>query len=72
MWVRAKAKKQVTAVAERIEITQSIQKGSNWIAFHEPGINPDLPWRVQHKFLNIRMAEEDFKEMFEDINTQII
>jgi len=68
MWVRAKAKKQVSAAAGNIEISQSIQEGSKWLAFHELGINPELPWRVQHKFLNIRISEDDFREMFEEID----
>lgn len=67
MWVKAKTKRQISAATENIEISQSVQEGSKWLAFHEPDINAKLPWRVNHKFLNIRLTEEEFREMFEEI-----
>ena len=30
-------------------------------------INPALPWRLNHKHLNIRMREDRFRELFEEI-----
>ena len=68
MWVRAKEKVQLEAVATDLAITQSVQQGSKWLAFFEEDVNPDLPWRLNHKHLNIRMKEERFRELFEPID----
>ena len=68
MWVRAKEKTQLSAVSQDIIITQSVQEGSKWLAFYEPEIVPTLPWRVNHKHLNIRISEKRFKELFEEIH----
>lgn len=67
MWVRAKEKIQLSAVASELAITQSVQKGSKWLAFYEDQIDKNLPWRLNHKHLNIRMEEERFRELFEEI-----
>ncbi len=66
MWVRAKEKMQITASQPDLIITQSVQQGSMWLAFHEPEVNPDLPWRLNHKHLNVRMREDKFRELFEE------
>ena len=68
MWVRAKNKTQLSAVSQDIIITQSVQEGSKWLAFYEPDIIPTLPWRVNHKHLNIRLNEERFRELFDEIH----
>ena len=68
MWVRAKEKTQLSAVSQEIIITQSVQEGSKWLAFFEPEVVPSLPWRVNHKHLNIRISEDRFKELFEEIH----
>lgn len=68
MWVRAKEKTQLSAVSQDIIITQSIQEGSKWLAFYEPEIVPTLPWRVNHKHLNIRVSESRFRQLFEEIH----
>ena len=70
MWVRAKEKIQISAVEAEIAITQSVQKGSKWLAFYEEQINEKLPWRLNHKHLNIRMKEEQFRELFEEIKQE--
>ena len=67
MWVRAKEKIQLTASQDDMMISQSVQQGSKWLAFEEPTINPALPWRLNHKHLNIRMREERFRALFEEI-----
>ena len=67
MWVRAKEKVQLEAAASDLAITQSVQQGSKWLAFFEESINPELPWRLNHKHLNIRMREDRFCELFEEI-----
>ena len=69
MWVRAKEKTQLSAVSQEIIITQSVQEGSKWLAFYEPEIVPTLPWRVNHKHLNIRVSESRFRELFDEIHT---
>ena len=66
MWVRAKDKIQLAAKQEDCQITYSTQSGSKWLAFFEPGVVPALPWRVQHKYLNVRMTEDRFRELFEE------
>lgn len=66
MWVRAKAKTQLTAATPDLIITHSVQEGSKWLAFYEPGVCVNLPWRVNHKKLNIRVSEERFRELFEE------
>ena len=48
MWVRAKEKIQLTATQEDLSISQSVQAGSKWLAFHEENVNPALPWRLNH------------------------
>lgn len=68
IWVVAKAKTLLSAAAGDIIISESVQEGSKWLAFYEPEINDKLPWRVNHKHLNIRVAEDKFKELFESIN----
>lgn len=67
-WIVAKTKTVLSAVADDIVISESVQEGSKWLAFYEPEINDKLPWRVNHKHLNIRVAEDKFKELFESIN----
>ena len=68
MWVRAKEKTQLTVTdGHTMLISQSVQPGSKWLAFHEPEVVPSLPWRLNHKHLNIRLPEERFKELFEEI-----
>ena len=67
MWVRAKEKVQLTAASPDLIISQSVQQGSKWLAFHEDSVNPELPWRLNHRHLNIRMSEERFRELFEEI-----
>ena len=66
MWVRAKEKVQISAAQPDLVITQSIQQGSMWLAFHEPDVNPALPWRLNHKHLNVRMDEARFLALFEE------
>ena len=67
MWIRAKEKIQLCVAEPEIAITQSVQKGSKWLAFYEDKINENLPWRLNHKHLNTRMKEERFRELFEEI-----
>ena len=67
-WVVTKTKTVLSAVADDIAISESVQEGSKWLAFYEPEINDKLPWRVNHRHLNIRVAEDKFKELFESIN----
>lgn len=67
MWVRAKEKIQLTAAQDDMIISQSVQKGSKWLAFHEPNVNSSLPWRVNHRHLNIRLRKERFEEIFEEV-----
>lgn len=67
MWVRAKEKIQLTAAQDDLAISQSVQAGSKWLAFHEENVNPALPWRLNHRLLNIRMPEERFRELFEEV-----
>lgn len=67
MWVKAKEKVQLDAVAADLAITQSVQQGSKWLAFHEEDISPYLPRRLNHKHLNIRMKKDCFSELFEEI-----
>ena len=43
MWVRAKEKIQISAAEAEIMITQSVQKGSKWLAFFEEQVNENLP-----------------------------
>ena len=69
MWVRAKVKTQITSMDPAMQVTFSIQNGSKWLAFHEPDIVPDLPWRLNHKHLNVRMKEKQFLELFEEIHS---
>ncbi len=64
MWVRAKSKTQLTAATPDLIITHSVQEGSKWLAFYEPLVCAELPWRVNHKKLNIRVTEERFRELF--------
>ena len=64
MWVRAKYKTHLTAATPEIIITHSVQEGSKWLAFHEPEVEPTLPWRVNHRKLNIRISETQFEELF--------
>ena len=66
MWVRAKSKTQLTAATPDLIITHSVQEGSKWLAFYEPEVEASLPWRVNHKKLNIRVNEERFRELFEE------
>ena len=70
MWVRAKEKIQISAAEAEIMITQSVQKGSKWLAFFEEQVNENLPWRLNHKHLNIRMKEERFRELFEEVKRE--
>lgn len=67
MRVKAKQKIQLKATQQDCQIIYSAQEGSKWSAFYEPDIVPGLPWRVQHRFTNIRLPEERFKELFEDV-----
>ena len=53
MWVRVKKKIQLSEAEPKIAITQSVQKGSKWLAFYEDKINENLPWRLNHRHLNI-------------------
>lgn len=69
MWVRAKKKVQLEAISPDLTITQSVQEGSKWLAFHEENINPSLPRRLNHRHLNIRMTEDHFRELFEEIDS---
>ena len=65
--VRAKRKTQVTGHEPgHMQFTYSFQEGSKWLAFYEPEYLPDLPWRLNHKFINIRLNEDRFREIFEE------
>ena len=69
--VRAKRKTQVAGYeAGNMQFTYSFQEGSKWLAFHEPDYLPDLPWRLNHKFVNIRLAEGRFREIFEETRSK--
>lgn len=68
MWVRAKEKIQLKAAQDDCQITYSAQKGSKWTAHHEPDVVPSLPWRIQHRYFNVRLTEERFLELFEEIH----
>ena len=67
-WVAAKKKTVLSAAAGDILISEAVQEGSKWLAFYEPEINEDLPWRANHKHLNIRVTEEKFNEIFDSID----
>ena len=67
MWVRAKTKTQLTAATPDLIIKHSVQECSKWLAFYEPDVEPNLSWRVNHRKLNIRVSEERFREMFEEV-----
>ena len=68
MWVRAKEKRQLVAHdAGTLQMTYSVQQTQKWTAFYEPDVIPDLPWRINHRLLNIRLSEREFKELFEEI-----
>jgi len=65
MWVRAREKRQLVAHERgHLQISYSVQEKQKWTAYYEPTVNPDLPWRVNHRFLNIRLSDEDFKDLF--------
>ena len=68
MRVRAKQKIQMKAAQQNCQITYSAQEGSKWNAYYEPDFVPDLPWRVQHRFTNVRITEERFRELFEEVS----
>ena len=70
MWVRAKEKVQLVAESPDLIITQSVQQGSKWLAFNEEHVNAVLPWRLNHRHLNIRMSEERFRELFEEVKNE--
>ena len=67
MWVRAKEKVRFEARQPDCQITYSAQKTSKWTAHYEPEIIPDLPWRLQHRYMNVRLSEERFRELFEEM-----
>ena len=67
MWVKIKEKTKLSAFTPDIEIMLSAQKGSKWIAFYEPDENSRLPWRLNHRHLNIRVSEEKFADLFEEV-----
>ena len=48
-------------------ISQSVQQESKWLAFHKENVNPALPWRLNHRHLNMRMSEDRFRELFEEV-----
>lgn len=64
---KSKRKKKLTAAQDGMIISQSVQKGSKWLAFHEPNVNSSPPWRVNHRHLNIRLRKERFEEIFEEM-----
>ncbi|MBR6476391.1 MAG: helix-turn-helix transcriptional regulator [Lachnospiraceae bacterium] len=67
-WVVAKKKTVLSAAAGDILISEAVQEGSKWLAFYEPEINEVLPWRANHKHLNIRVTEDKFSEIFDSID----
>ena len=71
MWVRAKEKMQLVAHDPgHLQISYSVQEKQKWTAFYEPDVNPDLPWRINHRLLNIRLSEEQFRELFVEVKLQ--
>ncbi|MBR6983464.1 MAG: hypothetical protein IKH75_08035 [Ruminococcus sp.] len=65
MRVRARIKYQIKGYEpEKLQFTYSFQEGSKWNAFYEPDIISELPWRLNKKFLNFRMTEKQFNELF--------